>query len=824
MLAEELRRLVASGRVRAPNYFNGRLLSAGDLEQERDAGRELVGRVGRAVGAGVAYGFEVSRAGDWLVHVEPGLVIGNQGQALELDDPVDVCLVLPRDRIDAAAPATVGTAPVAGRFTRCLPTAGGQPVLANANVFALAVGPKCGSEGSAPSSTLGATGASCTARDRLTGLRFELVPLTVGVTEEPVPTPDAAADPDAVARLSRFRSRVARAFFQLGRGTDPAPPTPWATARDGGGLGTLVPLAVIYLRTTAGITFVDLWPVRRPAGGGAADAAWDGLLGRPRRREVEAMIRQFHSHAAEIAAQTDLQPTLKTLPANRLFDWLPPAALLPSRFDRAAFFGARLIPPEMPLAPAQLSRVLAESLDGDPIDLTGAANDLISVYADDPSGTVLFASRRRQRPPEADAVAEAFGGARRAFTQLAERGDLAPPSLAAPGAFPAFNLIQTRLGAAMAFAAAAEGAARAGGLAPEALAAALTELARLEGGIVEAGTNVLGLVTDVGLQSRRRTFLNDIAVVLNGGVVGSDAVGPALQVGNLPGAVRAQRDLNLRALAYAGDVVAGLVVRPSHLTSLQGLVVIPNGPETTHRFAIGNPNRQPITVRVVARFGETPAGQDWSGTARVQVAQFQVPASGSQPLDVFARAPLGTALGVTVRLFLEVTVIESGFTATADVQLTVANSGIGPSTSKLKLAPSLPSGGVGGNPTVYNRLGPNTITFQLAPVLAPAVPPETRPDVRVAVKFTFTPASAQGAWTVTADGAPANISAAGELVKDPQSITALAGETTGRALVLALTPPPTVGSSCLMVPSVRATGLPDGGLPDAIGSLRVDAK
>ena len=40
MFVEELQRLVASGSVRAPDYFNGRLLSAGDLRQERDAGRE----------------------------------------------------------------------------------------------------------------------------------------------------------------------------------------------------------------------------------------------------------------------------------------------------------------------------------------------------------------------------------------------------------------------------------------------------------------------------------------------------------------------------------------------------------------------------------------------------------------------------------------------------------------------------------------------------------------------------------------------------------------------------------------------------------------
>src|SRR5437660_11304391 len=106
MIVEQLQRLVTSGSVHAPSYFNGRLLAAGDLRQEREAGRELLSRVARAVGAGVAYGFEVTALGDrTVVRVRAGLALGPYGDPLQLDDDITLNVLAP-----AAAPTSATSA------------------------------------------------------------------------------------------------------------------------------------------------------------------------------------------------------------------------------------------------------------------------------------------------------------------------------------------------------------------------------------------------------------------------------------------------------------------------------------------------------------------------------------------------------------------------------------------------------------------------------------------------------------------------------------------------------------------------------------------
>ena len=47
--------------VRSVNFFNGRLLSAEDLNKEKSANLEGHKQLGRALGDGIAYGLEVTR-------------------------------------------------------------------------------------------------------------------------------------------------------------------------------------------------------------------------------------------------------------------------------------------------------------------------------------------------------------------------------------------------------------------------------------------------------------------------------------------------------------------------------------------------------------------------------------------------------------------------------------------------------------------------------------------------------------------------------------------------------------------------------------------
>src|SRR6267142_3062225 len=99
MMPSELLKPILTGGIRSVNFFNGRLLSGEDLSREQEANRETHKMLGRAIGDGIAYGFEVSRAAgsgtNAIVTVQPGLAINRNGDALRLSSPIDLSLVRP---------------------------------------------------------------------------------------------------------------------------------------------------------------------------------------------------------------------------------------------------------------------------------------------------------------------------------------------------------------------------------------------------------------------------------------------------------------------------------------------------------------------------------------------------------------------------------------------------------------------------------------------------------------------------------------------------------------------------------------------------------
>jgi hypothetical protein len=72
--------------VRAPNYFNGRLLSGEDLTTERRADREERRRLARATGDGVVRGLQVQKtvADTPTVTVTAGLALDRTGDSVVL--------------------------------------------------------------------------------------------------------------------------------------------------------------------------------------------------------------------------------------------------------------------------------------------------------------------------------------------------------------------------------------------------------------------------------------------------------------------------------------------------------------------------------------------------------------------------------------------------------------------------------------------------------------------------------------------------------------------------------------------------------------------
>ena len=57
-----LNQIAPNRGVASTNYFNGRTLAAEDLTADQAARRQQIAQVGRAVGAGVAYGLQVYQA------------------------------------------------------------------------------------------------------------------------------------------------------------------------------------------------------------------------------------------------------------------------------------------------------------------------------------------------------------------------------------------------------------------------------------------------------------------------------------------------------------------------------------------------------------------------------------------------------------------------------------------------------------------------------------------------------------------------------------------------------------------------------------------
>src|SRR5205085_5030053 len=166
------------GGIRNANFFNGRLLSAEDLQAEQAANRRQHQQLGRAAGAGIVTGLEVRLTPGVTppteVTVSAGLALNRRGQPLALSQDVDVALV------PAPEPATAG----AGLFGDCEPP---QPVLTGAGVYLLAISPASAFDGRVPATSLTGLGtfacgrggaapaAGCGAAYAVEGVQFRFV-------------------------------------------------------------------------------------------------------------------------------------------------------------------------------------------------------------------------------------------------------------------------------------------------------------------------------------------------------------------------------------------------------------------------------------------------------------------------------------------------------------------------------------------------------------------------------------------------------------------------------------------------------------------------
>jgi hypothetical protein len=303
------------GGIRSTNFFNGRLLSREDMQREQDAARAAHERLGRALGAGIASGFEVeavaiggSSVADPVVTVRAGLAVNRRGQTVALDRDVSVALLKP------TAP-TSGGAPASGGFATCLPPDNAVYVTGT-GVYLLAVAPAAQKQGLAVVSGLNNTAAACNAKEVVAGVQFHLY--------------EVKLTPSELAADAHLRNVVAYKFFTTGGATTDAvrdpfgvPPSPVALT-DPPLPDCDVPLAVFQWTAAGGVRWVDLWAVRRRLAGLPDSDAWPGFPDARQDALGEAMLRQFQHHLGSLRDAGALPAR-----ASDAFRWLPPAGMVP---------------------------------------------------------------------------------------------------------------------------------------------------------------------------------------------------------------------------------------------------------------------------------------------------------------------------------------------------------------------------------------------------------------------------------------------------------------------------------------------------------------
>ena len=363
---------------RSVNFFNGRLLTGEDLTTEQLANRAARNLLGRAIGPGVAHGLEVkvSALANTVLHpvltVSKGLAINRRGAALLLSDDTDIALVRP-------AGVTNGSTTI---FQDCTPVQSGVYV-AGAGVYLLTIGPASAAEGLAQVSGVSTGAAPCNSNYKADGVQFRLIQIdqTMGLT---------------LAQLSdanHLRNLVAYKCFGVENwnsiATDPlgSPPERFGfldTLRANEALSSCEePLAALYWTADLGISFIDLWSVRRPIVPAGAFGHFSPFVSERRVVDGIAMFLQFQDELRDLMANTNSLITGATAEAKQFFRYLPPVGFLPisgigssSGVNYQTFLDGNIYRKPEFMEGARLAALVQEALSYPPVDL----NDKVMVW------------------------------------------------------------------------------------------------------------------------------------------------------------------------------------------------------------------------------------------------------------------------------------------------------------------------------------------------------------------------------------------------------------------------------------------------------------
>lgn len=334
------------GGIKDPYFFNGRLLTAEDLQDHQTAESLHHRQLGRIMGEGIARGMEVGVVSDGTggttptLSVTPGLALNRGGQVLELVDTVHLKLV----RDDTGVNGGTGVfAPCKTQNPQLVPTGTG--------VYILVAAPASDYEGKAPMHYLGDTGklSGCNHKYQKEGVQFRLVLLDItntsvvgeGIGKEIL----NIVNKDNTADRSRLRNLLAHLclgtetaagftvdlFNTSGSSAALQEYGPLDALRQSGCIkDTDVPLALI-LWTDRGLEFTDMWPVRRKVNSPYINDTFYPFTAR-RTAELEAVYLQFQDHINSIlklAKDSKADFSLAGVNAGKYFRYFPSVSIIP---------------------------------------------------------------------------------------------------------------------------------------------------------------------------------------------------------------------------------------------------------------------------------------------------------------------------------------------------------------------------------------------------------------------------------------------------------------------------------------------------------------
>jgi hypothetical protein len=394
------------------NFFNGRILAAGDLKNEQDADNQHHWQLGQAIGSGVVRGLEVSLVSDGsldgipVVSVSGGLALNCAGQAIALPFDVEVALE------ETGQIASVE----AGLFQECLPTKKSVS-RTTAGVYILVASPASGlSEEKAPMCTSIDSGkvTGCRSRYAIEGIQFRLEELDLSsltkvsqTTRNALADLTTKADPASLSKLRNWLAHICFGTEELaGVWGDPFKLSDGESAYlTYGALDALhpetltdcdVPLALLFW-PVGGVKFVDMWSARRRIVQ-PASSLFPVHIGQRRLAEAEAAFLQFQDQI--LAMLGEANPAAITV-VSRL-RYLPAAGYLPvnpGEFDGKVFLQGLEIE-ESEVDPAFLRLLIHQSWFMEPIDLNAAP--LIHVYsAPQYAGYLVFTRQEKEAAPPA---------------------------------------------------------------------------------------------------------------------------------------------------------------------------------------------------------------------------------------------------------------------------------------------------------------------------------------------------------------------------------------------------------------------------------------